>query len=265
MFAAVVPVYNEESRIGRLLRRLLALGPLTQIFVIQNGSNPATRAEVYQVYQANRQRIRLIHFEEPLGIDVPRAVGAKLAYAGGAAYALFVDGDLAGEITRELTTILSKTARLRPDLALINCYPQKPVIDSLNEPLFYFRRLLSEELGLAGKIGIASPSHGPHLVSRRMLALVPWEDFCVPPTLLTHAVLQNLTVSVVGAIPHIRLGSQIKSSTHSQLIVDTIAGDCLEALCLFYGRPRSRSHGSKIYLGYHRQRRIDLLHTFLSP
>ncbi|MBS3902440.1 MAG: glycosyltransferase [Dethiobacter sp.] len=264
MFAAVVPVHNEELRVGRLLRRLLTLPSITKIFVIQNGSNQSTQAEVESVYAENRAKIKVLHFEEALGIDVPRAIGAKLVYESEAAYALFIDGDLVGEITSQLSEILSKTAMEKPDLALINCYPQSPPFETLNEPLFFFRRLLNKELGIYNDIGIASPSHGPHLVSRRLLSLAPWEDFCVPPTLLVHASFANFDIRIVGEIPHICLGSQIKNSTHSRQIVDTIVGDCLEALALAKRVTRRRDYEGKAYLGYHKIRRLDLLQQFLS-
>ncbi|MBT9138886.1 MAG: hypothetical protein DDT31_01465 [Syntrophomonadaceae bacterium] len=264
LFAAVVPVHNEELRVGSLLRRLLTLPSITKILVIQNGSNKNTQAEVESVYSKNRAKISVFRFKEALGIDVPRAIGAKLAYESDAAYALFIDGDLVGEITSQLSKILSKTATEKPDLALINCYPQNPPFETLNRPLFFFRRLLNKELGIYNEIGIASPSHGPHLVSRRLLSLAPWEDFCVPPTLLVHARIANLDIRIVGEIPHICLGSQIKNSTHSQQIVDTIVGDCLEALALAKKLTRSRDYEGKAYLGYHKKRRLDLLQQFLA-
>jgi len=264
LFAAVVPVHNEELRVSCLLRRLLTLPAITKIFVIQNGSNQCTQAEVESVYAENKAKISVLYFREALGIDVPRAIGAKLVYESDAAYALFIDGDLVGEITSQLSEVLWKTATGRPDLALINCYPQSLPHETFNEPLFFFRRLLNKELGIYHNIGIASPSHGPHLVSRRLLSLTPWEDFCVPPTLLVHAIFTNLNVRIVGEIPHICLGSQIKNSTHSQQIVDTIAGDCLEAITLLKRVTRSRDWQGKTYLGYHVKRRLDLLRQFLA-
>jgi glycosyltransferase involved in cell wall biosynthesis len=263
MICAIVPVYNEELRVGRLLGRLLTLSYINNIFVILNGSDDSTRAEVDEIYSKNQTRIHVIHFFEPLGIDVPRAVGANLAFNSGADYALFVDGDMVGEITGELSTLLARTIAKKPDLALTDCYPLPPAKELFAEPLFFFRRLLNQALGYE-RIGISSPSHGPHLVSRRMLHLVPWEDFCVPPTLLYYAYLHKLSVNIAASIPHIRLGSQIKNSIHSRMIVDTVSGDCLEALSLAEHRPRCRGYEGKAYLGYHKNRRFDLLSQFLA-
>ncbi|MDW7652004.1 MAG: glycosyl transferase family 2, partial [Bacillota bacterium] len=240
MFTAIVPVQNEESRVGRLLGRLLSLNQIRRIFVILNGSNRPTRMEVESVYKKNKGMITLVSFKEALGIDVPRAIGAKLAYSCNSPYALFVDGDLVGEITKELSAFLTRGARLHLDLALMNCYPHCTE-SNLQEPMFYFRRLLNKELGLYQELGIATPSHGPHIVSKRMLAAVPWPDFCIPPTLLVHAVWHKLRIGIAADIPHLLLGSSLKSGTHSQRICDTIAGDCLEALYMSRNLSRSRS------------------------
>jgi len=264
MLSAVVPVRNEEARIGLLLRRLLSLEQVRRTFVILNGSNKQTCREVADVFRQETGKITPVKFSEPLGIDVPRAVGARLAWASGLPYTLFLDGDLVGEFIAELQAAIDNCLSGRFDLALVDCYPYSSSQPWPGDPLFCFRRLLNEELGLAPLLGIASPSHGPHLVSRRLISVVPWEDFAVPPTLLVHARQNHLRVDVAGAIPHLQLGSSVKDARHSQLIVDTISGDCLEALCLANGRTRQREHEGKIFLGYHAERRFDLLQKFLS-
>lgn len=263
MFAAVVPVHNEEARVGSLLRRLQNIEEITKTFVILNGSNRSTVEEVESVYRCNKQKITLVAFNEPLGIDVPRAVGARLVYASSMCHAIFIDGDLVGEITKDLRNLITTANVNQLDLALVDCYPEKNALFAVSQPMHFFRRLLNEELGLHSRLGIATPSHGPHIVSRRLLPLVPWEDYAVPPMLLVHAKRNHLNIGIAGVIPHGRLGSSIKNQTHSQLIVDTIAGDCLEALSMIHHKPRERSFEGKIYLGYHEKRRFDLLQQFL--
>lgn len=264
MLAAVVPVRNEESRVGGLLARLNSRDFIKHIFVILNGSDKNTRDEVESVYRQAPHKFTLVSFGEPLGIDVPRAVGARLAATAGVPYTLFVDGDLVGEFTAELRKLAEKTIENRLDLSLVDCYPHGRAEELLSQPMFFFRRLLNKELGLVDRVGIATPSHGPHIVSRRLLSCVPWEDFAVPPTLLVHACSNNLRVAVAGAIPHPQLGSSIKNQEHSRRIVDTIAGDCIEAICLFHRLPRSREFAGRVYLGYHGERRFDLLKQFLA-
>lgn len=264
MFAAVVPAHQEEFRLGRVLDSLLTIPEIRNIIVVLNGSNEITRKVADQYYLDHPGKITLVAFQDPLGIDVPRAVGAKLAAAVGASLTLFVDGDMVGEISAELKTLLTNAVKYSLDLALTDCYPDKKATVNLQEPTFYWRFFLNQELGLLEKIKIATPSHGPHVISRRMLSHVPWEDFAVPPTLLVHAVRNNFRIGIAAAIPHILLGSSLKNQTHSQLITDTIIGDCLEALCMARHKPRDRYYQGKLYLGYHSQRRFDLLKQFLA-
>ncbi len=264
MLAAVIPVRNEQHRVGRLLSRLTAIESIIHIYVVLNGSDQLTMEEVGEALRHNPGKIKTVFFSEPLGIDVPRAVGAQLAYAAGMANVLFIDGDMVGEITGDLNKFISKALTLNLDLALVNCYPNRSDAEAGSPEMMYFRLLLCRELGLENSLGAASPSHGPHIVSRRLLSVVPWADFAVPPTLLSHVQRQGFRTGIAGEIPHARLGSSIKDQAHSQLIVNTIAGDCLEALCLWRNLPRSREHNGRIYLGYHSERRFDLLARFLA-
>ncbi len=264
MLAAIVPVRNEQSRVGRLLQRLLLIKHIYKIFIVLNGSDNLTLAEVQQVCQSEPQKITLVHFKSPLGIDVPRAVGAHLAYTTGMSHVLFVDGDLVGEITRELNIFIETSLRCKFDLSLVNCYPDQSCQLSSNEVMLFFRFLLNRELGLEGELGPATPSHGPHLVSRKLLETVPWKDFAIPPTLLAHARINNLKIGIGAEIPHANLGSSIKNQIHSDLIVKTIAGDSLEALCLWRRLPRSRKYEDRLYEGYQPERRFDLLESFLA-
>ncbi|NLM46240.1 MAG: glycosyltransferase family 2 protein [Firmicutes bacterium] len=264
MIAAVVPVHMEEYRVGRVLTSLLSANTVSRIFVILNGANEVTAKQVQQSYARHEEKLVLVSFALPLGIDIPRAVGARLAYAAGADYTVFIDGDMAGEFAAELESFINTTVRLELDLALLDCYPDKAVLTDQAQPLLYWRALLNKELGLYDKINIATPSHGFHAVSRRMLRDIPWADFAVPPTLLTHAVRLHYRTGIAGTVPHAQLGSSIKNMTHNLLIVDTIIGDCIEALCIWHHRPRTRSWGNKTYIGYHDRRRFDLLQQFLA-
>lgn len=264
MIVASVPAQNEEYRLGRVLNHLLSIKLINKIFVILNGSNQLTQKEAAIVQQQHPQSITLVSFSLPLGIDVPRAVGANLAYTSGADYVLFVDGDMVGEYTAEVTELLENATQSTLDLALFDCYPHLTKLTDFQEPLFYYRHLVNQQLGLAEQIKLGTPSHGPHLISRRLLNIVPWEDYGVPPTLLVHAVRHQLKVGLAGSIPHTQLGSSIKNEAHNKLVTDTIIGDCLEALCMINHQPRSRYLAGKLYTGYHDSRRFDLLKQFLA-
>ena len=258
MIAAVVPAQNEEKRIGVVLHQLLNL-KVDKIIVVLNGSYDNTLREI-QSFKSSR--IEVIHFKDPLGIDVPRAVGAKYAYKMGARHVLFVDGDMVGNIGYELNLLMENCLKNNLDLALTNCYPTAPQPCYLTKIIIYFRQLLNQETGLIDMIDISTPSHGPHMISRGMLEIIPYKDFAVPPIEMVLALKQGLNIAIGVEIPHTRLGSSIKNVKHSQMIAQTIAGDCLEALCVFRGEPRSRKYHGMDYIGYHNTRRWDLLEVF---
>lgn len=259
MIIAVVPAQNEEKRIGVVLHQLLNL-KIDRIVVVLNGSQDNT-LRIIQRFKSSR--VEIIHFKESLGIDVPRAVGAKYACKLGARHVLFVDGDLVGNIGYELNLLMENCVKNHLDLALTNCYPTPPQPCYLTKIIIYFRQLLSQETGLMNTIDISTPSHGPHIISHRLLETIPFKSFAVPPVEMVLALKQGFTIAIGVEIPHSRLGSSIKSVKHSQMIAQTIAGDCLEALCVYRGEPRSRKYNGIDYIGYHHTRRWGLLETFL--
>ena len=259
MLCAVVPVQNEGARIGRVLDTILAL-PVDFVLPVVNGSADDSR-RIVESYPA--ERVRLIHFEESLGFDVPRAVGAYQAYRQGAEAVLFVDGDMEGKISKALEKLVA-AAKRGVDLGLTDCYPpgRENWPTPLAAQLLAMRRFLNQQLGLA-HLGSASPSHGPHAVSRRFLELVPYRDLAIPPVALVLAARQALRVEVAAAVPHCLLGSPDRGPRHAQLIAETIVGDHLEAFCVLNNAQRSRRLISATFDGYNHQRRWDLLDRFI--
>jgi glycosyltransferase involved in cell wall biosynthesis len=261
MLAAVVPVQNEEARIKKVIETLLAVS-CDLIIPVINGSSDNSHNIVSQLRSS---RILPLFFKEPLGIDVPRAVGAKAALDGGATAILFLDGDMDGDIADNLEELVARVTSGPADMALTNCYPgeYQAALSSLASRVLKVRRNLNREAGLEQSIGPASPSHGPHAVSRRLLLSIPLRELAVPPVSLVLAAKRGMNICIGAAIPHKALGSPEKDPAHSDLIAETIIGDCLEALCVYRGKKRNRSHGPKEYNGYHLRRRWDLLDKFL--
>lgn len=261
MLAAVVPVQNEEARLKKTLETLLAVSSDLIIPVINGSSDNSYNI----VSQLRSSRFLPLCFKEPLGIDVPRAVGAKAALDGGATAVLFLDGDMDGNIAADLKELVSRVISGFADMALTNCYPgeYQAGLSSLASRVLNVRRNLNRETGLEQIIGPALPSHGPHAVSRRLLLSVPLRELAVPPVSLVLAAKSGMNICVGATIPHKALGSPEKDPDHSDLIAETIIGDCLEALCVHRGKARNRSQDSQEYNGYHSRRRWDLLDEFL--
>ena len=261
MLATVVPVKNEEKRLKKTIETLLAI-PSNLIIPVINGSSDNSFNIVQQI---RSKQVSPVHFIETLGIDIPRAVGAKVAINKGAAAVLFLDGDMDGDIVESLRELFLAVERGLADMALTDCYPGQylPGLSSLANEVLVVRRKLNREMGLEKIIGAASPSHGPHVVSRRFLLNIPLRDLAVPPVSLARAVKKGLTIQVGASIPHKLLGSPEKNFIHSELIAETIIGDCLEALCAYRDKKRSRRSGLINYDGYNPQRRWDLLDEFV--
>ncbi len=260
MISVVVPARNEAGRIATVLQNLGTL-PVDHIIVIANGSKDATMREILNL---RLPKLQIIYFHDCLGIDVPRAIGAKVALSLGSDVVAFVDGDMVGTFNENLMELADGITLKHLDLALTNCYPSPPRHIERYNPTFQWRLNLNKELGLEKKIGLASTAHGPHAVSRRLLETIPVREIAVPPVVMALARQAKLRLDVATTIPHYRLGSSIKNQIHTNKIIDTIVGDCLEAIAVFRGEPRTRQWQNSTYLGYHSERRFDLLDLFLS-
>jgi hypothetical protein len=260
LISVVVPARNEAGRIATVLQNLGTL-PVDHIIVIANGSKDATMREILNL---RLPKLQIIYFHDCLGIDVPRAIGAKVALSLGSDVVAFVDGDMVGTFNENLMELADGITLKHLDLALTNCYPSPPRHIERYNPTFQWRLNLNKELGLEKKIGLASTAHGPHAVSRRLLETIPVREIAVPPVVMALARQAKLRLDVATTIPHYRLGSSIKNQIHTNKIIDTIVGDCLEAIAVFRGEPRTRQWQNSTYLGYHSERRFDLLDLFLS-
>ncbi|MDD4568608.1 MAG: glycosyl transferase family 2 [Tepidanaerobacteraceae bacterium] len=259
MNMAVVPAKNEQGRIGKVLT-LLKKTPVEKIITIVNGSRDNTMKEIKSLKIGS---VEILYFTPELGIDIPRAIGAYHAYKSGATSVIFVDGDLIGDIETQVIDLIHAVVYQQVDLAMTNCYPDLVYSSDLAEQILLFRSLLNLKLGLYDKIGVASPSHGPHAVSRRLMELVDFKDFAIPPVILAFAACSGLSIDVATKLPQEQLGSTIRNYAHAKKIADTIIGDTLEAINYFNGKPRTRCFLYKEYLGYNPLRRFDILEKFL--
>lgn len=260
MITVVVPAKNEAGRIVTVLQNLSTL-QIDQIILVANGSNDSTLHEALQI---GIPKLQILYFHERLGIDIPRAIGAKVALAMGSDVVAFVDGDMVGTFAESLTELIDGVLIKHLDMALTNCYPSPPRHIERYNPTFQWRLNLNKELGLDKKINLATPSHGPHAVSRRFLTTIPLRELAIPPVSMALSRINKLKIDVATTIPHYQLGSSLKTNVHGAKIIETIVGDCLEAISVFQNTPRTRQWQNKTYTGYHSERRFDVLDHFLT-
>lgn len=252
MLAVVIPARNEAARIEPVIRQGLRLGAGLVIPVLNGCDDMSTEI----VRRIRDKRVRPLPFKVPLGYDVPRIAGARMALEHGATGVIFVDADLGGPIFGALLALADQVRRGALDLALCDCYAGTPVPfrKSAAADVYQARLRLNRALKRAD-LGPAIPSHGPAALSRRLLERLPEASIGVPPLLQAHACHSGLTVAVVARISHRDLGSVKRDRDHGINIAETIIGDCLEGICLAEGRPADREG----HIGYHHQRRFDLV------
>lgn len=260
MFVAIIPAKNEAKSLKKVIMKL----PLDYIDLIIPVLNGCTDNSFEVLKQLNCPILAPVIFTESLGIDVPRAIGAIISKEMNAEGSLFVDGDMHGVNTEVLTNLIHAVKCRETDLALTNCYPEyiNTQLSSTAAGLIEIRKDLNRHLKLLDKINSATPAHGPHAVSRKLHNQATPYDFVVPPLLLTKTAQARLKVEVAAEIPHLLLGSTLRSHEHVNKIAETIIGDCLEALTWKDGRPGNRVKNGKEYIGYNKDRRLDLLKQF---
>ncbi|SFG99194.1 hypothetical protein SAMN05660649_03431 [Desulfotomaculum arcticum] len=262
MFVAIIPAKNEAKNLKKVIMKL----PLDSIDLIIPVLNGCTDNSLQVLQQLNCPILAPIVFSESLGIDVPRAVGAIISKKMNAEGSLFVDGDMHGVDTGALKNLIDAVKYRGIDLALTNCYPDyiQTQLSSTAACLIEMRNSLNRHLKLFDKINSATPSHGPHAVSGKLHSLAAPYDFAVPPLLLSKSAGAGLKVEAAAEIPHIMLGSTLRSYEHVNKIAETIIGDCLEALTWKEGKrpPGNRTKDGKEYIGYNGERRLDLLEQF---
>jgi glycosyltransferase involved in cell wall biosynthesis len=260
LVSVVIPVKNEEERIAKSLDNCQSL-PLDKIIIILNGCTDNSKEIILS--HSLRNYVYLLEFNAPLGIDIPRAVGAAYAYKLGSNAVLFLDGDMEGEINNNLSKLTYAINVENIDMALTDCYPYNTVRPTIARKVLSYRERLNRSLGLFEKLGVANPSHGPHAISRRLLEVIPWRALAIPPLSLAIAAKANLKIEVATSLPHRNLLSPLRNDDHSILIAETIIGDCLEAICHLKGVPPSREDKGIYYLGYHPERKFDLLDNYV--
>ena len=249
--AAVIPACNEELRIVSVLDNLSQL-TLQEIIPVLNGCTDNTRQRVltHPLITSSSTQLAMIEYPLPLGIDVPRRWGAHCAHTLGADAILFVDGDMVGTYDDCLKQLVAAVIDHNCDLALTNCYPYIEYRSAIAKTVLYYREKLNRTLKLFPTIGLATPSHGPHCVSRRLIDTIGTECFSIPPLMLAKTAEAKLQIRVASSLNHQQWQSAQRGTVHNEKIADTIIGDCIAALEYLEGKPITRSDGKNVYLGY---------------
>lgn len=252
-FWSVIPAQNEERTIAHVIKNCLLAGS-TRVLVVSNGTTDRT-LEIAQAYPD--MRVSAYYVPEPLGIDVPRAIGALIAYMEGANGILFCDGDLSGNLANHLSSLLGSMA-WGYDLSLSNCYPRGLPYGGMAGRVIRERLAFNSYIGRED-LGAALMSHGPSCISRKFLDMLPCQVLAIPPLAQALGVKQGLTVKISASLEHGLLGSRERHGDHPDKIADLIIGDCILARSIFSGNLPARCAGRHPYIGFDNTRRWDLL------
>jgi glycosyltransferase involved in cell wall biosynthesis len=225
--SVIIPAQNEAAAIGEVIRQARKIEP-KEIVVVVNGSGDATARIAAEL------GAKTILFEEALGNDVGRAVGAKAAVGD---ILLFIDGDFA-----------IPPADLYPFAAFV----AQGVDVALNDLNYYLDLRFPLHIVTACKyavnlaldrqdVGAGSMIAVPHAISRRALRHIGWEMLLPPVAAQVMAALSGCSVRCVHRVEADRL-NRIRPDQHFAAVgyppaVERILGDHLEGLyCLLQAR-----------------------------
>ncbi|QQE79940.1 glycosyltransferase [Alicyclobacillus sp. SO9] len=215
--SVVIPAYNEEKTIGRLIRKLERWPRKPEIVVVANGCTDRTAAVVRET------GARLIEFTESLGHDVGRAIGLSVATGD---VCVVIDGDM-----------LFSPADLEPyvqavdggvDIAL-NRYPM-PGMKHYSHMTAVAKRAVNI-LTDRDDLNASSLTAVPHALSRRAVEQLGWKAFSVPPVAQVQAHMAGLRVSAVHLVP-VGAKNPVRKRPKDKSVSRLIVGDCLEAISL---------------------------------
>lgn len=216
--SVVISVMNEEATVMNVLHQLQRM-PLEEIIVVVNGSGDST----FQKVRKGSNAI-VVHYPEPLGYDVGRAIGSKLT---GSDIVVYVDGDMtiAAEQLLPFIAAIDRGA----DVALNHISPYLKEFAHW-DGVSMVKQLINVTLGRPD-LGVDSLTAVPHALSRKMLDTVGTEQLMVPPKAHALALAKGLVVTSPWSVDVITTNRVNQHNVGAQNSVsDMIIGDHLEAL-----------------------------------
>lgn len=212
--SVVIPVSNERKTIASVIRQAREVHPETEVIVVANGTRDGSDRI------AERMGAVVLRYDQPLGHDVGRAIGARRAKGS---VILFTDGDIV--IPAEELVPFIQAVRLGTDVAL-NDYSGPVRKDQVHSAVLakYALNIVLNRHDLKG----TSMTAIPHALSRRALSAIGCDKLAVPPLAHAAAVQTGLRVAAVHEVP-VGKRNPLKKRK-AGLLENLIFGDHLEAL-----------------------------------
>lgn len=238
--AVVVCAMNEGTTITRMLNELGRL-KLHETIVVINGSSDDTWAKV----RRHPSKPIVIHYDEALGHDVGRAIGAKASTAD---LVLFVDGDLPIRAPR-LAAMLRAAGR-GTDVVLNHVTPYLPRFHRRDQ-VTIVKEFLNRACGRAD-LDANSLTAVPHVLSRRAIERIGPQSLAVPPLAQVRALQLGLKVNAPVGVNVFRTNRKRATNTgKANPVSDLIVADHLEALSYLF-----REEGHRLGYPDHMRNRL---------
>lgn len=228
--SVVVTCRNEQRTLPGVLRQLRRL-PFRETIVVINGSSDQSLQRTLRFGDAT-----VVWLPEPLGHDVGRAIGARIATSD---ILLFVDADLLIR-AEELVPFLRAVDR-GTDVALNDVTPYVRKFADQDQ-VTQVKTFLNRALGRRD-LAMNSMTAVPHAVSRRLIDTVGYDLLSVPPKAQAEAIIRGLRIEAPGSINVFRRNRRrVDNRGHSNQVAELVIGDHLEALA--YVTQRTGVRGS---------------------
>ncbi|OKP97834.1 glycosyltransferase family 2 protein [Paenibacillus sp. P46E] len=225
--SVIIPAMNEAGTIAKVIAGARGVHPRCEVIVVVNGSADHT-ADIALSLGA-----QVILFEQPLGHDVGRSIGAEAAKGE---VLLFTDGDLvipASQLRPFVAAVSQGT-----DVALNNY--SGPVRGKFPHPVVLSKHALNIILGRPDLKG-CSMTAVPHALSRKAFAGLGSSLLSRPPLAHAQAVLDGLVVKAVHKIPVGKLNAIRPKRAGADPLREVILRDHLDAAGLVIERRGERA------------------------
>jgi glycosyltransferase involved in cell wall biosynthesis len=202
--SAVVPAYNEASRIGAVLRPLIACPRVNEIIVVDDGSDDGT-TEVSRQYD-----VRVV--------SLPENRGKAAALDSGVTEAsydtlLFLDADLVGLTTEHIEHLIGSFREQKLDMAIgifANGRMNTDLAQLIN-PYASGQRVLSKALWERAKENVGDMDYGIEIALSKLAAKEGWRKEKVKLEGVTHVLKEEKRGFVKGMLDRLKMyGDMIK-------------------------------------------------------
>lgn len=216
--SVILSVQNEEDSLGAILTEISRM-PVQEIILVLNGCTDGS----YGIARSFANT-KIILYPDPIGHDVGRAIGAKVATSD---ILLFIDGDIP-IIAKDLLPFIYAVHQ-GVDVALNDINPFLSTFDRRDD-LSRCKEFLNRSLGRRD-LTVNSLTAVPHALSRKALETIGYMNLMVPPKAQAIAILKGLRVEVCASVNVVER-NKIRNTNVGQMnpVAQLIIGDHLEAL-----------------------------------